>query len=356
VNGLVLPATAMMWVGLSVSPASQRHAEDQPVSRIQRQLPATRSSNQQPAPSGVVVTDTFWSQALGIRKRLLVWLPPSYASQPGRRFPVAYYLHGAWGDETNWTTQGRLDAMLDSLVAAGMPEMIVVMPDGDDGFYTTWNSLGDYAACRRASPPARRDGESVDTYCVPWPHYDDYIARDLVAFVDRSYRSLAERRHRGIAGLSMGGFGAVTLALAYPDVFAAAASHSGVLAPSRGTARAPVPTDRFDPQSIRASYGDGFWVGLATIFGKDSVAWAARDPGRLAARLLSRTKDLMPALRVDCGVDDPFLVQSRAFRDAALALAIPLNYAEHPGSHTWDYWRRQAAGSAEWLARQLSVP
>jgi len=70
---------------------------------------------------------------------MMVWLPPSYASQPQRRYPVAYYLHGAFGDENNWVNQGRLAATLDSLVAAGMPEMIVVMPDGDDGFYSTWN-------------------------------------------------------------------------------------------------------------------------------------------------------------------------------------------------------------------------
>src|SRR5580765_444325 len=117
---------------------------------------------------------------------------------------------------------GRGPATFDSLVAAGMPEMIVVMPDGDDGWYTTWNWLGDWAACKRKPP---RPDEAADRYCVPWPHYDDYIARDLVSYIDSHYRTRADRAHRGIAGLSMGGYGAIALALGYPDVFAAAASH-----------------------------------------------------------------------------------------------------------------------------------
>lgn len=281
----------------------------------------------------------------------MVWLPPSYAQQPQRRFPVAYYLHGVSGDETNWVNQGRLAATLDSLVAAGVPEMIVVMPDGDDGFYTTWNFLGDWAGCRRNRPP---NAEPAGSYCVPWPHYDDYIARDLVAFIDGRYRTRAQRRHRGIAGLSMGGYGAIALALTYPDVFSAAASHSGVLAPSEGGGRAPVPGDRFDLGALKASWG--LWSILEPVFGKDSVGWASRDPAVLASRLRKRSPQSMPALFVDCGTEDLFLHQNRSFRDALGILGVPLHYREHPGSHTWDYWRRHAAESAAWLAARLTVP
>lgn len=283
----------------------------------------------------------------------MVWLPPSYASQPGRRYPVAYYLHGAWGDETNWLKLGRLARTLDSLVAAGLPEMIVVMPDGDDGFYTTWNFLGDWAGCRRNRPP---NEEPADTYCVPWPHYDDYIARDVVQRIDRTYRTLADRRHRGIAGLSMGGYGAVALALAYPDVFSAAASHSGLLAPARGGGRRAVPAQPFDLDSLRASWAPGLWALLPQVFGKDSVGWAARDPAILATRLRRKQPGMMPALYVDCGVDDFLLPQNRAFRDAIQASGGPLVYQEYPGSHTWDYWRQHAAESASWLAARLAVP
>ncbi len=303
--------------------------------------------------SGVVTADTLWSQSLGIRKRARVWLPPSYASQPQRRYPVAYYLHGAFGNEDNWLEQGRLGATLDSLVAAGMPELIVVMPDGDDGFYTTWNFLGDWPGCRRNRPP---NAEPADAYCVPWPHYDDYIARDLVQYVDGHYRTIADRRHRGIAGLSMGGYGAIALAVAYPDVFSAAASHSGVLAPAAGGGRIPLPRDRFDFDSLRASWSTGLWQVLQPPFGKDSVAWAARDPANLAARLMRRDTALMPALYVDCGAEDFLLHQNRAFRDALLKSGGQLLYREHAGSHNWDYWRKHGAESASWLAARLTVP
>ena len=167
-----------------------------------------------------VAADSFWSQALGIRKQFIVYLPPSYDANAARRYPVAYYLHGMWGDEWNWVRAGGIDRTMDSLVAVGLPEMIVIMPDGDDGWYTTWNNLGNNAECRRGKPPGRQS-ETVDAFCVPWPKYDDYIARDLVARVDSLYRTIPSRSARAIAGLSMGGYGAISLALQYPDVFSA---------------------------------------------------------------------------------------------------------------------------------------
>jgi S-formylglutathione hydrolase FrmB len=321
------------------------------IAQHQQPVPVQASSNHQSA--GVVVADTLWSQSLGIRKRVMVWLPPSYASQPQRRFPVAYYLHGAQGNEDNWLNAGRLASTLDSLVAAGSPEIIVVMPDGDDGFYTTWNFLGDWPGCRRTRPP---NAESADSYCVPWPHYDEYIARDLVAFVDRRYRTMTERRHRGIAGLSMGGYGAIALALSYPDVFSAAASFSGVLSPARGTGAVGAPTGRFDFDSLRKTYPPWLWTLIQPAFGKDSASWAARDPALLAARLHSRRPDMMPNLFVTCGTEDFLLTQSRAFRDAFRALGGQLVYEEHAGSHSWDYWRHSAGHATAWLAARLAVP
>jgi putative tributyrin esterase len=309
-----------------------------------------------PLPAGgTVAVDTFWSQSLGTRKRLVVWLPPSYGTDPARRYPVAYYLHGAFGNETDWTARAGLDHTLDSLVATGLPEIIVVMPDGDDGWYTTWNVLGDNAGCRRAH--ARQGSEPADDYCVPWPHYDDYIAHDLVSFVDRRYRTRADRLHRGIAGLSMGGYGAVALALAYPEVFAAAASHSGVLAPLAGSVPPAQGAPRYAAaiDSLRARYPAQLWGIMAPAFGNDTSAWWARDPGRLAARLLHERPSLMPALLIDCGTADPLLEQNRLFRDTMAQLGIPVTYAEWPGAHTWDYWRRHGTESAAWLSRQLTA-
>ena len=293
---------------------------------------------------GRVVFDTLWSQALGTRKALVVYLPPSYARDQQRRFPVVYYLHGLGGNERNWTVAGRLDAITDSLVRRGMPEMIVVMPDGDDSWYTTWNALND-PQCQRDT--ARK--EPAASYCVSWPHYDDYVAHEVVAHVDSQYRTRAERAHRGIAGLSMGGYGAISLALRYPDVFAAAASHSGVVSPAflpADSAGGRV-TDRV--ADLERSYGKWLWPSMVLAFGRDSTAWLAREPALMAKRLLSR-RDALPALRVDVGVEDRFLSQNRALHRALTQLGVRHVYREYPGKHDWDYWRGHLPESLTWLA------
>lgn len=301
--------------------------------------------------SGRVREGSFWSQALGTRKRYLVYLPPSYDASGERRYPVLFYLHGMWGSENDWVKAGRLDATLDSLARTGAPEAIVVMPDGDDGWYTTWNFLGDFAACRRA-PPATR--ERVETYCVPWPKYDEYVARDLVAFVDSTYRTIAAREARGIAGLSMGGYGAVTLALRYPAVFAAAASHSGVLAPSYAGSVPFRPPPRYATavDSLRTRFSPSLWPHLLRAFGHDTAGWVAREPWRLARRL-KESGGPMPALAFDIGRDDPYVEENRAFDHELRALGITHRYAEHPGAHTWTYWRAHAAESVAWLTASL---
>lgn len=305
---------------------------------------------------GTVVTDTVWSQALGTTKALVVYLPPSYRTDASRRYPVAYYLHGATGDETNWTKLGRLALVMDSLVAAGMPEMIIAMPDGDAySYYTTYNVLLTEAGCRALMLPP---GGSAEHDCVAWPHYDDYIAYDIVRYVDAKYRTEASREHRAIAGLSMGGYGAITLALQYPATFSAAASHSGVLWPLE---RAPPPfgqgplarstKDSVTFAAIRKRTAPQFRV----VFGADSASWLARDPATLAARLKAAGKPL-PAFFADAGTDDPYTPESRAFRTALASLGVDITYHEWPGAHTWEYWRAHVGGSLTWIAAHIATP
>jgi len=300
---------------------------------------------------GMVVTDTLWSQSLGTRKSVVIYLPPSYASQSDRRYPVAYYLHGLGGRETDWTSHGHMDTVLDSLIAGGMQEMIIVMPDGDDGWYTTWNSLADQAACRRNT--SRR--ESAETYCVAWRHYDDYITRDVVTFTDGKYRTIANRAHRAIAGLSMGGYGAMALSIGYPEVFSAAASHSGVISPLFA---GPVPFDghpRWAPSGAALEQGwRQYWTTIGPAFGRDTTAWAARDPGRRLAKLVAKGGAMAaPALFVDCGTEDELINESRAFRWAAEQLGVAVTYHEWPGRHDWVYWRTHVAEGLRWIADHI---
>jgi S-formylglutathione hydrolase FrmB len=339
------PMRALAAVLLAVS-AATAHAQVVPPPAAP---PAAAPSA---APQGTVRTDSLRSQSLGTTKRYRVYLPPSYAADSARRYPVVYYLHGHGGDETNWTELGRLHLTMDSLVARGVPEMIVVMPDGDDGWYTTWNALPDLAGCRAATRT-----EPADRYCVAWPHYDDYLARDLVAHVDSTYRTLATRAHRAIAGLSMGGYGAVALALAYPDVFSAAASHSGTLSPLHRPAAdslaAPDSAYAASVEELEGIWSRGIWPTIRPAFGPDTAGWWARDPGRLAGRARDAGRAALPRLYLDVGRDDPYAHQTRDFHRTLVRLGVPHEYAERPGTHDWAYWRRWVATSLWWLGAQL---
>ena len=302
--------------------------------------------------AGRVVTDSLWSYALGTYKHVVVYLPPSY-DRSSARYPVAYYLHGLTGNETNWVKAGHLDASLDTLVARGMRQMIVVMPDGDDSWWMTSNSLPDVAACQRTLPAYAGD---ASTYCVPWPHYDDYVAYDLVRWVDGTYRTRADRAHRGIAGLSMGGYAAMMLSLEFPDRFAAAASHSGVVWPLEWA-----PAGVFSrPAGTADSLWTRVWQGgvgqsMRSVFGQDTSAWYARDPVHLLDRARARHAEL-PALKADCGTSDPFVAGNRAFRDALKARNVSLAYDEFSGGHDWKYWTTHARESLTWLAGQIATP
>lgn len=299
---------------------------------------------------GTVRTDSLWSSALGVTKHYLVYLPPSYSASTSRRYPVAYYLHGYAGDETNWVQLGHLDSAMDSLIAAGGPEMIVVMPDGDNSWYTTWNTMGDYRACQRDT--ARK--EPAADFCVPWPHYDDYIARDLVHHVDSVYRTMPDRGHRAIAGLSMGGYGAVELALEYPDVWRAAASHSGTLQLMYGGPHPYAGRDVYATSMDQLERANGpVWPSLRAALGNDTTAWRARDPLTRLARLQATRPTMIPALYFDVGTDDPFVDQNRAFDAGLTALHVAHEFHEYPGTHNWDYWKEHVGQSLAWIGKQL---
>ena len=298
---------------------------------------------------GQVRIESFFSAALGVPKHYVVYLPPSYARQTHRRFPVAYYLHGLTGNEGDWVTLGGIDRVADSLIGAGMPEMIVVMPDGDDGWYTNWETPRGFAACM-----ADATVSGAATYCVEHERYDDYVARDLVAHVDSVYRTRADRAHRGIAGLSMGGYGAIVLALRHPDLFAAAASHSGVVSPLYAGTRpfAPPATYLTSADSTHATWR-GFWHEARLAFGPDVAGWYARDPARLA-RSLQAAGGPMPAISIDVGAQDGLADQSRAFHWELAQMGIDHAYAEWPGDHDWKYWPAHVGESLRFLAEHIA--
>ena len=310
---------------------------------------AIKESETSSRPAGTVHEDVFYSDALGVRKHVVVYLPPSYSRDTTRRFPVAYYLHGLSGSETDWVSKGNIDGTADSLFASGTPQLIIVMPDGDDGWYTNWVDRIPFNVCADTLHT-----EAPDRYCVEHERYDDYITRDVVAYIDAHYRTREDRGHRGIGGLSMGGYGALELALSHPDVFSAAASHSGVVSitytgphPFAAPARFATNVDE-----IRPSAGS-FWPRYLHYWGRDLDRWHTADPALTAERVRQRGQP-MPALFFDCGRDDGFVEQNRALNAELDRLGIAHSYAEWPGAHTWRYWSTHVSESLAWMAGKIN--
>lgn len=309
--------------------------------------PAPVPAHDVPA-SGTVHEDVLFSQALGVRKHAVVYLPASYGRDSTRRYPVVYYLHGLSGTETDWLSKGSIDVAADSLAQSGAPEMIVVLPDGDDGWYTTWVDPVPYATCADSLHV-----EAPDRYCVVNARYDEYIARDIVGYVDSHYRTRADREHRGIGGLSMGGYGALSIALHYPDVFGAAASHSGVVSPLYVGPRPFAPPARYatTTDEIKPTAGT-WWPRYLHFWGTDMERWRAADPAHIAEQLAGRGGP-MPVLFIDCGVDDGLIDQNRALDSELRRLEIKHWYAEWPGAHTWRYWSTHVRESLAWMGQQV---
>jgi putative tributyrin esterase len=306
---------------------------------------------------GTVRRDTIWSPALGVRKQMLVYLPASYDTSPAatKRYAVAVYLHGRWGDETDLTYKGHLAAAMDSLVSRGMPEMIVVMPDGDDGWWTTWETPANAEACRHEAH--RR--EKPEEFCVETPRYDDFVVHDVLAHVDSTYRTLARPESRGVGGLSMGGYGAFAIAAGHPGTFGAAVSHGGVLTPglmadSTMLASGGQLTWHVGRTTAELQKATGArWSSMYPMFGVDPATWKTRDPARLFASLKSRGAPI-PALYADAAMGDEALEQNRMFVEAMRSIGVPMQYAEWSGTHTWIYWKSHLPDGLRFLSENLT--
>jgi S-formylglutathione hydrolase FrmB len=305
-------------------------------------------TQQQPAPiaRGKVSTQRFHSEALGVDKDYVLYLPASYDS--GKHFPVFYYLHGLTGKETDWLHGGKLDEAADQL---GL-DAIVVMPDGDDGWYTDAVTPVDYAQCMKDGTGLFIPGmQPKDKTCVHDRKYETYIIKDLVGEIDAKYHTIASRDGRAIAGLSMGGFGALELGMRHPDMFSAAASHSGVDAllyagPHPYVAgKEEIGTDVSKWGASAQIAEIGTWV--RGIFGPDLANWQAHDPAALAQKL----EPGKLALYLDCGTEDDFALQDGAqyLHDVLKARKIDHAFFLGPGGHNFGFWKPRLPESLKFL-------
>jgi len=240
------------------------------------------------AASPLVHDGSFNSAALKREMKYRIYLPHAYSAS-AKRYPVLYLLHGLYGDYRNWDTMTHLARYM-----AGR-EWIVVMPDAGDSWYANSVSQAD-------------------------DRFEDYLAKDLVDEIDRRYRTIKERGARAIAGLSMGGYGAIKLALKYPERYVFAGSLSGAFDAAR------------DLADQVAEYHDQ----LIKVLGERDNP--TREPNDVFALVKKADPAQVPYLYLACGSADRFLGINREFVSRLPAGKIAYEYHETAGGHDWTYW------------------
>ncbi len=236
--------------------------------------------------------------------RYTIYLPPGY-DQDERRYPVIYMLHGFSDDDTGWLQFGEADRIAGDAINSGeLPPVILVMPDGG----VTWY-VNDH------------DGKK------PW---EEMFVTEFIPYIDATYRTRPKKEFRGILGLSMGGYGALHIAMRHPGLFTASVAFSS------GTY-----TDdeivRMNEKHYQRLFG--------SLFGKDlkgeerlSDTWQIFSPLHL---LDSLPVEKLRSVRwyIDIG-DDDFLYRGNAALHVKMReLGLPHEYRVRDGAHNWSYWR-----------------
>lgn len=263
----------------------------------------------------------FRSALLHSSVRYCVYLPASYSAPDAKtkKYPVLYLLHGLGGNEQSIALEGEWTKLQDLRAQNKVGEFLVVAPDGRDTFYI--NS---------------RDGKTP---------YSDFFIREFVPYVERTYRVRTERAARGITGFSMGGYGALRMAFAYPELFGSASAHSGALM-------------RVAPQGVSAgaSSGNLAAVLLASVFGNpiELKFWDLNSPFVLArknAAALMRMK-----IYFDCGTEDSygFYRGANELNKTLDSLKIPHEFHLYPGGHSVSYLLSHREASFEFHWREFN--
>ena len=240
-------------------------------------------------PHGSVAKVWYHSPSLGIDRRMTVYTPAGYETS-GKRYPVFYLLHGMGGDENAWSELGRAAQILDNLIAQGKAEpMIVVMTNGNADLEAApgESSLG-------YMPPTTRLGKTMEGSFEP--HFPE-----VVKFIDKNYRTKANKKNRAIAGLSMGGFHSLHISKQYPDMFDYVGLFSAAIMPGKN-ATSPIYKD---------------------MEGKLKLQFAKK-----------------PALYwIAIGKTDFLYKANREYRKLLDEKCYPYEYFENEDGHIWRNWR-----------------
>jgi enterochelin esterase-like enzyme len=259
--------------------------------------------------AGTIVVRQLESRTLGRSWSYSVYLPTGYEGSTSR-YPVLWLLHGNGHTHTSWAASGRIQATADGLIASGeIPATIIVMPDAG----TTW-------------------------YVDRKEPMETAVVRELIPHVDAVFRTIAARNGRLVAGLSMGGYGTMRLAMKYPELFAAAALLS--------------PAVYDDPPANSAARRVG-------VFGSpdyDPAVWKALSHRALWSAYQARQ---MPVpMYVVSGDDDEYLIESSAtaFYELLRAHKHPAELRIVDGAHTWAVWSTTIGDAMKYMFRYTARP
>ncbi|NLP10327.1 prolyl oligopeptidase family serine peptidase [bacterium] len=247
--------------------------------------------------------ESHFSALLAKEKAFYIYLPDSTNS--GKTYPVLYLLHGVGGDYGDWLEASHVREQ------AQQHEMIIVLPDGGGfGWYLD-------------SP--------VDSTSL----YASYLVAELIPLIESRFPVASGPAARAISGLSMGGHGAVALALQHPDLFGAASSLSGIL-----------------DLTLHGGMGDAWQLNsILGAYQQFPEHWRLNSCCDLVLASAAR-----PALFIDCGLDDAFaLVDNRKFNRLLDSLNIPHRYEENPGAHNWTYWDERLGAHLQFFAAFFST-
>lgn len=248
---------------------------------------------------------TVKSAALGQRADITLYAPPQV--QGLRDVPIVLLLHGVYGSHWAWAFKGAAHLTAQRLIDEGdIPPLVLAMPS--DGL---WGDGSGYL--RHAGQHFTQD-------------FERWIIDEVPAAVGLACNSCSDSSPLCIAGLSMGGYGALRLAGRYPQRLAGAAAHSAMTELAQFDALVEEPRHAW-----RAEPGDG---------------------GVLAALLAAPAP--LPPLRLDCGVDDPFIAANRQLHAELTRHGVAHAYAEHAGDHSWDYWARHLEDSLRFFGNHLA--
>jgi S-formylglutathione hydrolase FrmB len=267
-----------------------------------------------------------------------IYLPPSYATDTNRRYPVVYMLHGYTGTDLGYfgSTGRQAHVIAERVFASGAAkEMILVMP----------NCMNAYGGCMYSNSVTAGDWEG-------------YVAGDLVAYMDKNYRTIASREGRGLAGHSMGGYGTIRIAMKRPDVFNAIYALSscclneGTVRPPRGGGPSPAESIK-TVQEARGNRGaqgtlaraaawapnpanPPLYLDLPTKNGEVqpqvAVKWAANSPVAMLDQYVPNLKKL-EAIALDIGLQDNLITSNKVFVEAMTRFGVAHTFETYEGDH-----------------------